>query len=394
MAPTEDEAVADAGRRRAAFQEALEPAGARCAVVTSPSNFAYLTGYQTPSWANVARPIALVVPADGTPCAVISEGEADRIAAWDPGLEVRGYTEPSGSLDEPTGPGYAAAAVDLIAAAHPQAEGSTGGSVAIELSGPSLPGLPPAAVDALAERLSAALVDLDALIWPLRMLKTPFELQALRESAAALGRAFERFAGRIAPGMSERRLAAEFAVAAAEEEGCELSYVVVVAGAVRPALGPPTDRVWQPQELLTVDAGMVSGGYWADFCRHYAAVGSSPAQEDAYAGLVGALRAGRGSIAAGGTVAELADSVAGALRMGTGGFGRLGHGIGLDIAEPPSLHSADPNALRDGMALCVEPSARVEGVGHLVAEEMVAVGGDGAELLSPPFPDELEVIPA
>ena len=46
------------------------------------------------------------------------------------------------------------------------------------------------------------------------------------------------------------------------------------------------------------------------------------------------------------------------------------------------------------MTLCVEPSAWFDGVGHLVAEEMVAVTANGAELLSPAFPEQLEVVGA
>ena len=62
--------------------------------------------------------------------------------------------------------------------------------------------------------------------------------------------------------MSERELLGEFAAAAARSDADHLGYAVVVAGTDRSILGAPSDRPWQQGELLTVDAGVVSNGYW------------------------------------------------------------------------------------------------------------------------------------
>lgn len=94
-------------------------------------------------------------------------------------------------------------------------------------------------------------------------------------------------------------------------------------------------------------------------------------------------------------VADVAAAVADELPAdGARAFGRLGHGVGLEIAEPPSLHPADPTVLEPGMTLCVEPTSGFGDAGNLVGEEMVVVTEDGGELLSPAFPDTIEVLGA
>jgi Xaa-Pro aminopeptidase len=62
------------------------------------------------------------------------------------------------------------------------------------------------------------------------------------------------------------------------------------------------------------------------------------------------------------------------------------------MPEPPSLSPQDGTALAVGEVVCIEPNRHVPGVGWLVSEEEVVVRDGGFELLSPPFPAELEVI--
>lgn len=384
------EAVSDARRRRARFREQLGVNGLDGAIVTDSSNFTYLTGYLTPSTTNRSRPLALVVLADGAAYAVVSEAEGGRLVEWDDELDPLGYRDPSSSIASAVGPGYAAAVVDVIVGClsrrRPQ-------RLAIEESGPSLAGLPTAAVRALRERLSPAeFIDLDALIWPLRLLKTPFEVERMRAAASSLAHAFAAFSERARAGMTERDLHSEFAAAAARCGVEGLRYLVVVAGPDRPMLGPPFEHEWREGELLAVDACVQQNGYWADFCRHYAAVEPTPDQLRAYSRLVQSLEAGRDALRAGATAEASTVAMGAALGAGATEFGRLGHGIGLDLAEPPSLHASDRTRLEAGMTLCVEPSAEYESAGTLVAEEMVLVTDGGVELLSPAYPAELEVL--
>lgn len=383
----------DARTRRGKLRARLLAAGVDAALVSDRGHFTYLTGYLTPSWENRSRPMALLVWADGVTHAFVSEAEAARVSAWDDEVVTIDYADPGEPASVAAGPTYAAAVADAVAA-ELQSAPSSAPVLASEIAGPSQPGLPRAEIDAIADRSRARIVDLDRLLWPLRATKTEFEVAQISEAAAVLGAAFDAFASRAAPGMTERELRSELVGAALDAGADAVPYVVVVAGAAQPMLGTPTDREWRDGDLLAVDACLTREGYWADFCRHYAAAEPNPEQQRAYARLLSGLEAGREAVTPRRAAAEVAAGVAGALGVGSVGFGRLGHGIGLEIAEPPSLHPADETELVSGMTLCLEPSASFDDVGHLVAEEMLVVTPTGGERISPEFPSQLEVLSA
>jgi Xaa-Pro aminopeptidase len=93
------------------------------------------------------------------------------------------------------------------------------------------------------------------------------------------------------------------------------------------------------------------------------------------------------------TAGDVAGVVAEALGIGPGdvGFGRFGHGIGLRVPEPPSLHPADPTPLADGTVLCVEPAVEHAGL-NMVAEEEHVVEHGRLMRISPAAPGEIVVL--
>jgi Xaa-Pro aminopeptidase len=216
-------------------------------------------------------------------------------------------------------------------------------------------------------------------------------LARLRAVAQVLGEAYTRFERVAAPGSTERQLHRVFTAAAAESGADRVGYTSVVADIERGALAGPSDRRWEKGHLLMIDAGIVLDGYWADFSRIYASESITYDEARAYRGLVESLQRGRAivrpNISAATVVRALSE--AGERRPV---FGRAGHGIGLDLTEPPSLHPDEPKELEWGMTLCLEPNRLVPGIGYVAAEEEVVVTETGAEPLSPPFPSELKVL--
>ena len=68
-----------------------------------------------------------------------------------------------------------------------------------------------------------------------------------------------------------------------------------------------------------------------------------------------------------------------------------GHGLGLEIHEPPRLGKRDRHRLRPGMAITIEPGAYIEGFGGVRIEDTVVVTGTGCEILTP-TPKDLHII--
>jgi Xaa-Pro dipeptidase len=356
-------------------------AGAREGVVT------YLTGYTTSTWSNHSRPIVAVLSQGGLDM-VCAETEADAVAERVPGVRVHPYVElrPPGELPGlPDGPlqfaphaievlraaiaarGIAVLAVDALDAHHPPA------SRVVELA-------LPAGVHA---------IDGSALVWRERLAKSAWEVERMREAATVLERAFDRLRDRLRPGMSERAIHQALCAASFEEGAHGIGYADVVAGVGRGLFGAPTERTWQAGDVLFVDGGLLVDGYWADFCRMYTVGAPSAGQRDDYARTREALDAAV-ALAPLTTAGQVGAAIGAALDLPPGavGFGRFGHGIGLYMPEPPSLHVDDQTPLGEGTVLCVEP-AYLGPTGNYVAEEEHVVRGGRFERISPEAPRAL-----
>ncbi len=68
-----------------------------------------------------------------------------------------------------------------------------------------------------------------------------------------------------------------------------------------------------------------------------------------------------------------------------------GHGVGLEIHEPPRLGKAQTERLEPGMVITIEPGIYVPGKGGIRIEDMVVVTGGGAEVLTPVTKELIEI---
>ncbi|MDN3720982.1 M24 family metallopeptidase [Roseibium salinum] len=108
--------------------------------------------------------------------------------------------------------------------------------------------------------------------------------------------------------------------------------------------------------------------------------------------LVHAVTAAAQVARPGRTCADLFKAMTATLGQGEGDIGRLGHGLGMQLTEPPSITSFDRTVLRDGMVLTLEPSISLGDGKMMVHEENIVVRDGAPQFLTVPASPEIPVI--
>ncbi len=242
-----------------------------------------------------------------------------------------------------------------------------------------------------AERLRALapveLVAADALITAPRLRKSAEEVAAMRRAVEVAQTAFLRWLEELRVGMTEREAAARL-IARLLTGGAEaLSFDPIVVGGPNGALphAVPGDRPFQAGDWVVVDWGVFVDGYASDITRMV--VFGEP--EGPLAGIhrivEAANAAGREAVRPG-VPAGAVDAAARQVieRAGYGEFfiHRTGHGLGLEIHEPPSIVGGESLRLQPGMTFTVEPGIYLPGVGGVRIEDDVLVTETGVETLT------------
>jgi Xaa-Pro aminopeptidase len=239
------------------------------------------------------------------------------------------------------------------------------------------------------------MVGVSGLVENLRMVKDAGEIEAIRASVELNSRALENALRRFKIGMSERELAAEIDYQSRKLGAEAPAFDTIVAAGARAALphAHPGAAKIGPGMLL-IDMGAFRDGYASDMTR-MAHVGAPPAKYksayravlDAQLAAIAAVRAGAASVA----VDRAARRVLKGKGLDREFVHSTGHGLGLEIHEPPRLGRRDKLKLADGMAITIEPGIYIKGWGGIRIEDTVLVTETGCEIFTPTS-KELRVI--
>jgi len=238
----------------------------------------------------------------------------------------------------------------------------------------------------------------------LRMTKDEMEIGHMRQAVQIAERALAAALPQIRVGMTEREVAAELVVQTLRAgSDAELPFAPIVASGPNSALPHAfvTDRALQAGDLVTLDWGAATRGYFADLTRTFVVGGAGDGEVDPelkkiYELVKGANAAAKAAARPG--VACASVDAAARKVIAEGGYGeffthRVGHGLGLEGHEDPSMHGNNQLRLEAGMTFTVEPGIYLPGKGGARIEDDVVVTADGCESLST-YPRELQVIGA
>jgi Xaa-Pro dipeptidase len=352
---------------------------------TSPANVRYFTGFDTQFWESPTRPWFVVVPAAGAPIAVIPEvGTGVMARTWV--TDIRTWPAPRAEDDGTT----------LLAAALaglPRRWGRIGAELGREMA----LRMPVAQFLELRSAVPVELADGSPCLWEIRMAKTEAEVERIRRICRLVGDTYAALPGRVHIGDTEREACRRLRIDLAERGADATPFMAGVSGpgGVPQIISSPQDRRLQAGDLLFIDTGSTVDGYFCDFDRLYAAGAVSDAARRAHETAWDATEAGIRAARPGATAEDVWRSMAGILTKGGSignNVGRLGHGLGLQLTEPPSNMLGDRTVLERGMVLTIEPAIEYAPGRMIVHEEDVVITPDGCELLTPRAPRDLWVI--
>jgi len=248
-------------------------------------------------------------------------------------------------------------------------------------------------------RLTGAEVDLvptEDEVERLRWAKSPEEIALLEEAQAIADDAFDLVAGKLADGMAEREVAFELDTAMRRSGAEAMAFETIVAfgeSAAEPHHSPGGRRL-EHGDVIKMDFGCVVGGYHSDMTRTVAFGRLMPELEHIYHVVRSAQQAAIDAVREGVTGAEV-DNAARSVVQDAGYGDRfthpLGHGVGLEIHEGPSLRVEGQDVLPEGAVVTVEPGVYVPGVGGVRIEDMVEVQRGGCRVI-PRTPKDLVVL--
>jgi Xaa-Pro aminopeptidase len=199
----------------------------------------------------------------------------------------------------------------------------------------------------------------------------------------------------LKPGIREYELAAkvEYAMRTRGSEGT--AFDTIIASGPRSAFchGGCTSRKIQKGELIQFDVGARYCHYAADLTRTFLMGKPSPKQQRIYEIVRQAQDMAFQNIRDG-AKARHVDATARRL-IKKNGFGEnfphgLGHGVGLDVHEQPTLNAVSEDVLAAGNVVTDEPGIYIVGYGGIRIEDTVAVKKEEAERLTK-APYDLEV---
>ena len=339
----------------------MEGRNLSAAFITDPISIAYLTGFAT----NPHERLMALVLRDAQGVLVV------------PGLEEESATE-------------AARGVSVMAWRDGEdpwvvATSALGGGIsrlAVEKSHLSLSGW---------ERLKAAAgvleaVDAGSEIRRLRARKTPAEIEKLERAARLTDEATELILAELETGRTEREVAAAIERQVAGAGGRPSFGTIVQSGpnSAQPHLGPTSRRI-AAGDLVLLDFGVDWDGYKADITRTVVVGESDARQREVHSLVLAAHDAAVAAVGPGVRVGEVDEAARAVIRAG--GLAdrfihRVGHGLGLEAHEDPSLDPGGSAILDEGMVVTIEPGVYIPGWGGVRIEDDVLVEAGGGRMLT------------
>jgi len=355
-------------------------------VITSPANFRYFSGLDSNFWESPTRPWFLIISKNGKIKALVpSIGLSAIESTFIKDIEVWQSPNPK---DEGT------SLLKKIIKTFPK-----NSNIGFEL------GMETYLRMSIKEFLKIKkdlqeynFIDSTNIIWSLRKIKSDLEIKNIEKVCSITSKVFNNLINKISLGMSEREIATIFKKDLINNGVDYIMYLSCASGinGYNQIICNPSEKKIGDGDILIIDTGSTLNGYYCDFDRNFGFGNINQKSLDAYNKLWNATEKTLEIIKPGISCKEVYESLSKNLFSSNvkSSVGRMGHGFGLQLTEPPSIMIDDNTILEKNMILALEPSIEIENDLMLVHEENILITQNGNRLLSSRTPKELPVINA
>ena len=355
-------------------------------LLTTEPQVRYFSGFLTQFWHSPTRPWFLLVPLEGKPIAVIpSIGVAGMQLSWID--DIRSWSSPQPEDD----------GISLLLAAIrelPRRFGRLGATMGME----SILRMPVRDFQHLQNELTGMeVIDCAEMMLQLCSVKSAAEIDKVRYVCELASDSFIALPDLIHSGQSEREILRDMRIDLLQRGADHTPYIVSASGpdGYGDIIMGPSDRIVESGDVMIIDTGTVYDGYFCDFDRNYAFGSASDRARRAYDSVYQSTDAGLAAAQPGATTTDVWQAMWSVLEAGGAmgnDVGRMGHGLGAQLTEWPSLTATDNTPLQPGMVMTLEPGMEFASGKLMVHEENIVITESGAELLSKRAADEMPII--
>ena len=354
-------------------------------LLTTPQNIRYFTGYDSQFWESPTRPWFVVVPASGKPIGIVPEiGESEFKKTW---LEdIKTWPSPR---PEDEGISILKSTIDDLKKTYGQIGAEFGKEMAIRM--------PVRDLFKLKEIVKTNIVDGSDAIWEMRMIKTNAEVERIKHICSIASDAYYDLPSKLNIGDTEREAVNKLKIDIINRGADNVPFMPGISGkgGVSQIVCGPSDKVIENGDILFIDTGSTFDGYFCDFDRNFAFGSTTSEVEKVYEILWHATDAGINAAKPGASTFDIFNAMNKIISDGNtvgNNVGRLGHGLGLQLTEPPSHRPGDNTIIKENMVLTIEPGMEYANGKMIVHEENIIIRKDGAELITKRAPKEIPII--
>ena len=359
-------------------QKLMYERGLDAILLCTEAEVRYYTGFRSLFWQSPTRPWFVIIPKRGKPIAVIPEIGRDLMErTWVD--EIITWPSPRREDD----------GVSLLVKAL-----NDSNNIGLLMGEEASLRMPLNDFETLNSKINGSFIDCSDLVKEVRLVKSELEINIIRQVCSIASCAFDRAQQLFHIGQPLDQAFRDFKIALLEAGAEEVPYLVGGAGqdGYSDVISPPSNQLLKNGDILMLDTGSSLKGYFCDFDRNWAIGKASNLAKTAYSKLYNATEVALKKIRPGMTCAQVFSLINSSLGEGDSDIGRMGHGLGIQLTEYPSLMLNDKTVLRENMVMTIEPSLSYGDGLMMVHEENICIRDGEPELLTKRAAEELPVL--